>query len=752
MPKPKKANEGVVYAQDSYLAVASIPHETPEDRARLAAAIRFWVAQMDLQKWPRALQWYTNFAFLVGNHYPDFRWNGTALTWSGATFEEGQARAQTHPLASLIPKTVDNHLIRPFEETVSLLTEARPMPRVEPNSDNAEDEEAAKIGELYVEVSWEEKRMFERQRAIAGALGICGLGAIEVITEETDIPVEIERMREVKRTNELVDDVDGSPLEMVSMEPTGEFDVRFRRDLQAHVWNGFHLTADPAATDEPDSMSWIIRATHEDIGWVRESFDRDEEGYFPDVLEQVGPEANFNSPLYWWERVKDVFDTPEINYGVGGYPYGASGNAPSQTVLRVLDIKPNRYYPRGRTIIMAGDQILYAQHGGRAWSEKYPWRWHPYSLFRYWQVPGRFWGIPLLTPLVPLQKRMNAIDALVQLNREYMTIGQWMIPTTARVPAGWSSGLPGQDMPYRPSPSGAKPEKVKHESMPGELLVERAQLADAIDTIAGTSRPLQGAEPLSSAVRAGVMLDFLKSERLRSKSATLQGYEKSLEHVAQQMLIEASISESEDQEELTARIRAAARGHSNIAIATFTGASLRDNVRVRIDIVSELLKSPEASQQKAIELIQFARERLTPLQFTHLLKKAGFEDLEIEQTPHYERARKMVARIVSGKPEFAVPFAAIDDPTTFAQVFQNAILDDKFMDYAQEIQQVLLQLFDYYRSEAQRQAQEAQKAQLMMMVAQAQAEQGIVPGSQPPEAMQEHGKGASKGKGERKAA
>jgi len=271
----------------------------------------------------------------------------------------------------------------------------------------------------------------------------------------------------------------------------------------------------------------------------------------------------------------------------------------------------------------------------------------------------------------------------------------------------------------------------------------------AIETIAGTNRVIEGQqEGMGSGVRAGVMLDFLKRETMRSKSPMLQDFEASLESVAQNMLIEMSLSLSEEDSELTERLKVAARKHSGVAIQSFTGQTLRDNVHVSIDIASELLRSPEAQQQKAIEILQFAQERLTPAQFAALLEQAGMKNMDVDVSPQLDRAKKMVSRIVSGFPEHAFPMLGIDREDVFLEVIQNAILEDKFHDYEMPVKQKLVELLGVYQMSQQKKMKEQEENQIRMLYLTELAKRGEFPSERVRALVAESGEKQEKEEGE----
>lgn len=706
----------LVYSIESPRSLGALSHESPEERVQLEAAVAHWYKVCEEQKWPHAYNWFMNYAFLSGNHYPGFIYanNGISLDTAGSAHSNVNSGIK-------VPKCATPLLKRPFEVNVSLLTELKPYPRVNPKSSSPEDEDAAKLSEVVHELLWERPlRMPDRMSQMAQELCLCGTAALEIFYGETESPEQVPEFK----TEETEDEIFGGTRKREVA--TGKTTTEMRKDIQSKVYNAFQLNVDPSATNDPDSMSWIMRTTFEDINWVKERFNRDEEGFYPENLDKVGPGIESgNTAMWYFSRIKDIIDNPQELRSFMSDRANQANNAPAphMTTLTVVDVKPTVHFPEGRTIITAGGTLVYCGPA-RAWNARYAWRWHPYSISRFWTLPGRFWGAPLLSDLVPIQRRINAIDSLVQINREYMAIGQWLIPNTAKIPDGMMGGMPGQQIHYRTSPQGAKPEPVFGKPLPQELLMERALLVNTIDQISGTNKILEGENP--SGVRSGLQLDFLKKETLKSKSNMLQGFERFLENVSQNILIEVSLNISEEDSELTSRIQASAREYSTMAIKGFTGMDLRDNIHVKIDLTNELMRSPEAKADRALQYMQYAGPNMTPLERAAVAKATGIEEFDQKISPHALKARRMISRISQGMLEAAqLVMPGIDDEGVFADAFRNELLSDRFIDYPKEVKATLFQTFQLYNTILQNKIQAAQAQQMEM--------QGGAPPAGPPE-------------------
>jgi len=700
------------YKSESILALATIPADSPEGRMALTRAVEKWVTGTQLAQWPRALQAFENASYLLGNHIARFFYdsaNGFGVSVSGQSIPGAPGGE-----ADTVPKTSDNRLPRAVESMTGLLTEAEPAPRVTPNSDSPEDEDAATLSEIALRLVYE--RPLDMPALLREACSIASIfdGVIaESDFAETGERIEVPEMGVSKQ----IDAITGQEVEVPVQ--TGTKTVS-RRDSDVQMWTPLHITTDPSAT-KPKDLNFVARTTFEDVDSIRAQYVQnvkagrtEANGYFLKEDDNVPMQSGANSPLFWYTRIQDLMASPQNMYGGGlvSNLQNASGALPNQTLFSVIDVRPSDSHPKGRTLVVAGGKLIYAGPA-RAWSEKYPWRWHPYSFFTWFNIAGRFNGMGMLSELVPLQKRINAIDNLVQKNREYMAIGQWFLPKHCKVKLGSIGGLPGLQYEYTDVAGLAKPERVQNQALPGDLLNEREQLVRAIEYISGTGT--LDDQIAQSAARAGVVLDFLRNEKLRNKSPMLKSFESFVESISQNLLIDIQLNLLEEDEDLTNRIRQAAREYSLLSIQTFTGASLRDHHAVEIDISSELRHSPEAAQQRATEFFQFAQGNVSPAERAGILEAMKLTKyVKSEQDASLQRARRMISRIQQGMVKAFLPMQGIDDPTVMAPEFQRAILSDRFLDYQKEVQQTLIGAFDYYASEVARLEQEAEMKQLMM--------------------------------------
>jgi hypothetical protein len=309
----------------------------------------------------------------------------------------------------------------------------------------------------------------------------------------------------------------------------------------------------------------------------------------------------------------------------------------------------------------------------------------------------------------------------VQKHREHLAIGQWWLPKHAKVKPGGISGIPAEQYEYNAVAGLPGPERVKNDPLPPELYAEREQLVAAIDFISATGMLDESIS--ESAARAGVILDFIRSEKLRNKGPMLREFEAFVESISQNVLIELQINLRREDPSLTERIRRAAREFSDLSIQAFTGASLRDHHAVKIDIATELRHSPEAAAQSAMEFLQYKQGNLSPAENAGVLAATNLAKYVRNETDaSVQRARRMISRISQGMLEAFLPMPGVDDPSVMVPEFQRAILSDRFLDFPPEVKKKLIEGFDYYKAEVQK--------QIAQMVAQQAGAAGAMAGSE----------------------
>lgn len=716
--------------------------QTSDDPEEIRSAFQHQLENNDTVKWPLALQCFENFSFLLGNHLTSFYFNSAA---GFGIHQFGQGSSDENGYDALLAKSADNQLIGSVEGLQSMLTISEPEPRVKPKSDDPYDIDAALVSEALIEEVWERPLRMDQITADLATLGaVCPYGAIEIEYGDAGYPLT----RPGTKVEKRLDFDTGEEFDAEIPDPDNP-ETFPAKDFVARLWSYFHLTADPQATN-PEDMTWILRRSFVDKSWAQEMYDGKSGSHYTGAdlthLEPQSARRAQESILYWWGRIQDILPTPH-HYHSGGFSPSRlkyeGGMQKDQLSLSVLDVKPSNQFPRGRTLIFLEETMVW-DGPARAWTEKYPWRWHPYAFWSWFRTPGRFDGVAMLTQLIPLQKKINAIDALTHAWRQLTSLGQWMVPNHSNIPDGWFTGVPGLIVPYDDIPGMSKPERVQNQPLPQEFWMERNLLVQGIQRISGTGAG-GDSSVAPSALRTGAQMQHMERLRLQGKTPMMKGFQQCLEICAQNILIEGQRHLAAGDEELRARVIAAAQEKGVAAVENFIDAGLRDHHAVRIDIISAQLNTPEARKQTAMEYFQASQGQLPPHE-----REAVMRDLQLDKYAKSEEhesvkfARRFIGDLARGNinlPEGMIQPETMQDylmlgiakAGAMLPVFTNYALSQRFHELEDKAKEALLAAIGLLRETVEMEMQQALQWQAGLAKADGagKPQQGAAPKSPP---------------------
>lgn len=701
--------------------------QIPQGDPKLAEAIAAYSSQIEANKQSphrlRAVKWVENILFMAGCHYI----NDVLISRLSRDSDGNLSLAKD--VSRQIPQPVNDHIGRYVETNIALFTENRPRPRITSKSDRREDQTAAEVSELTMEYLWEKLGQPEKKREIARLILACGTAWSEVCWDPTK-----PRLFSVPATSTeqqtVVPDMEGAPPVSIPVErqvtrindqgqaiyePTIEYG-----DIDATVVSPFEMHLPTGHWWNGERMGWIMRESYISIENFQDRYGHAEmvkkltkdKGWNLERLGDVKPSTIENLPLWWWERLTDLVEGPGPNIYVG-----SPESWENYTVLRWFDRRPSPDWPRGRTLLLAGNQVIYdspKEIGARAYDPRWPDRWHPYIRYRWEPLVGSIYGRSLVSKLLPKLKRINAIDTANIMWRRTVPISTWILPKGSHPVDDIWSGKPGLLWEYDAKRTNRMaPEPVMPPPFPEACLREREQQAAEMEAIAGTEEILRGQRP--TGVNSAAMIDVLRKQALASRSAILQSWDESLQEEGSIMLQEV-IKHVKDDQNYAERIRILAREkHSRLTIKHFSGTDLSDNVVVRVDTASMAHVSKEAKEAKALEFLQYAGTLVQlPLQLRQaIIEELGFAKAMTPQGPDVERAKMMIQWIKQGELERLKPFPE-DDPYVFVEILANELKSDAFWDMGKEQATALIGLLDEYKKALQR----AEEARVKMMMAQ----------------------------------
>ena len=672
--------------------------------------------------WQRAVRYIENIFFTSGRQYVDDILVSRLANSSSTSVGD---LSVVNATANNIPKPTNDLLGRYVETNIALLTENRPRPRVTPKSDRDEDQTAAELSELTLEYLWEALKMPSKMREIARLVLHTGIAMIECAWDPT-VPRKLQTGKTEQETRVELPEGSNPASPMLVPRDVPVLDEHGRQvmedkieygDLTANIVSAFQFHA--PSTHYWDKMGWVLKEEFMAIDMIRDQYltpdPKDagltkDKGWHLDTLEGLTSQNVQSLSLWWWERLSELVEGPGPSIYMGSPDYWEG-----HVIVRTFDRAPSAKWPRGRTIVTVGDQVLYdspKEIGARAYDPRWPDRWHPYVRYRWEGQVGSIYGRSLISKLLPKIKRVNAIDTTMIMWRQTVPIAAWIAPKGSMPVEDLWTGRPGTIWEYDPRRTGnQKPEPVYPPPYPQSAQNERDTQIAEMESIAGTQEILNGERPVG--VNSAAMVDILRKQALASRSATLQEWDESHQELGELML-QTTIRHVRNDVRYLERIKILAREkHSTVAIEAFSGENLSDNVIVRVDTASLALVSKEAREAKMIEVLQY----LPNLQAIEdiglrqaILDELGLKKALMPSGPDVNRAKKMVSLIKQGRFD-RIAMTPEDDPYIFKTLLVNEMKNDGYIDMPQDQQEMIIKLIEIYS----RQVELLQEQERMMM-------------------------------------
>lgn len=629
-----------------------------------------------------------------------------------------------------VPRPTTN-LIQPIVTTmVSNLTRSKPNADVIPNSPNEKDISAAKIAAKVQDAKWEDD--LEQEKIIETATWAVCCGTIfrkdywdssfgKVVRIPMTEPVQNEYLDamgqlQISTQDKPVFDEKGSP--MFNEIPLG--------DNAVDIIDPFRMIVDPNAANE-SGMNWIMETSIQKLFWIRENFDKNGDGYTGEAA-SVKEESGISTMLELSQRLKTLSVKGSGTF-TGGSVSG-DNSVKNAAIVKELYIRPTKNHPKGQMIISASGKILY--RGDSPYYDGSPDSWHPYTIFRYETIPGRFWGKSLVEDLVEPQRRINAIDSLIILNRKTMVAPQRLIPHGSGIPEGYWSGAPGLQLEYRPvGANGAKPELLPGIPLPAQVYQEREVTKNELSQIAGTNEVMQGLRPPGVTTSSGLQL--LLEQSFNKFAPLIHRWEKFIERGQTKKLKLIANRYREPRPEFINKLRAMNKDISDVEIVNFIGADLRNNCSVRVEAGSSIPRSKAAQQQQLMELAQsgiLGDLVNDPVGKQKFLDRVGVRGFDVTFENDVKRAQ-WENEMLDNSSIDGISILPFENHQVHKEIHSNRMKEPAFMKMPPDIQQMYQMHVQMHDQILQQQAMEAAQQQALM--------QGNLPGQMAPQVMAKGG-------------
>lgn len=669
---------------------------TPEGQNELAGLAEGSFSQAHPYIMSLAKTWDTNIRFYEGDQW----------IYYDETLRQNVQIPVIEGKTDFIPRPVTNYIPSILWTLASIFTKNKPTALIFPNSDDAQDVMAAKVAEALADAKWEmDDENRKHVEAILIAL-LCGT----VFRKDYWDPSKYDTFVE-------------SGLGGQQKVPLG--------DTSVDMLSPFEVFPDIYGNQ------YYIQASVTPINDIKMMYGREGDGY-TGLVDKVKPSKQYSGVLQLRENLR----THTRNYN--GSVSTANDNN-SETILLVESyIKPTPRYPHGLMLVESGGTPLYCNHSPY-YNPKLEDSWHPYTSYRWMITPLRWHAMSLVEQLVPLQRRINGIDSIVQLHNMSMINPVWMNPKSCQVPTGYYNGRPGLVIDYTDGPNSTPPQRVNGSQLGNDIYEERKQKMEDMHAIAGDNLVMQGNQP--SGVNTASGLQLLLEQSATKFSPFYTNWEKFIEGGQQKKLLLISKFYTQNRPDFVERMKKYSKNSNDVELQSFVGADLRDNTNVRIEAGSSIPRSKIVEQQQLLDLAKMGVlgdiTPANPVANAEFLRKFGIPQFDGVTNPDIVKANYVVAvlnQINENKlneqnyPPF-MPFENVD-------IHMSTLVDEMkkpdFKDTKGVFQAKFNELNAVKEAQMQAQAQMMQDAQMQQMAMQnfsganPESSAGAPPGSLPP--------------------
>lgn len=395
--------------------------------------------------------WQMNINFLLGNQYCGIGYGGSIEEVDKQYFWQ--------------EREVFNHIAPIFDMRYAKLTKVKPVMSVLPATTDERDIKTAKVSKKVLSSVYNKFALEEKINSALKWSEVCGTAFYKIVWNKD--------LGQVVGINE-----NGSNI--------------YSGDVDISVCSPFEIYPDHNSAEDLDDCDSIIHAKAYTVYQIKEMYGVDVQG----------------------EDVK-TFILNGVHSGLGGLGYNATATKVTQDVKSNSAIvieryqRPNKDFPNGRLVIVAGDKLVYDGDlpyiNGEDGKRDFPFVRQVSNV-----CPGCFWGNSVIERLIPLQRAYNAVknrkhEFINRLSMGILSVEDGSVDIDNLEDEGL---CPGKVLVYR---QGAdKPTYLSAESIPDGLSDEEDKLLDEFSKISGVSNMFDGSYNLAN--MSGTALELIVNQ------------------------------------------------------------------------------------------------------------------------------------------------------------------------------------------------------------------------------------------------
>lgn len=420
-------------------------------------------------------QWQLNMNFYMGNQYCDVGYGGFVREIDKQYFWQ--------------EREVFNHIAPIIDIRLSRLSKITPKMQVMPATNEEEDIYTAKVGKKVLDSVCGKMNLTAKINQATKWSEICGTSFYKISWNSN--------LGQVVALEE-----DGRKIK------TGDVDIS--------VCSPFEIYPDSATHESLDDCQSLIHARAYTVAEIKQMYGVDVEG--KDI---------------------NVYSLDGVTSSLGGLGYSGLATGLIETVRKdsaiVLEkyVRPNEKYPDGRLIIIAGDKLVYDGElpyvNGIDGKREFPFVRQICN-----EEVGSFWGVSMISRLIPIQRAYNAVKNRKHEYINRLTLGVLAVEDgSVDIDNLEEEGLaPGKILVYRQGSTA--PQFLGGEQVPSDFEKEEEKLLSEFSTLSGTSEI--GSMENVAASLSGVALELLIDENETRLKFTTDSIKSAIKTIAKQIL------------------------------------------------------------------------------------------------------------------------------------------------------------------------------------------------------------------------
>lgn len=420
-------------------------------------------------------QWQLNMNFYMGNQYCDVGYGGFVREMDKQYFWQ--------------EREVFNHIAPIIDIRLSKLAKIKPKMQVLPATNEEEDLYTAKVGKKILDSVSNKMNLSAKINQATKWSEICGTSFYKISWNPN-----------LGQVVALEDD--GKKIK------TGDVDIS--------VCSPFEIYPDSATHESLQECQSLIHARAYTVDEIKQTYGVDVEGKDINVYSLDGTSVSLGGLGYSGLATK-LIETTRKN---------------SAIVLEKY-VKPCEKFPDGRLIIVAGDKLVYDGElpylNGIDGKREFPFVRQICN-----EEVGNFWGVSMISRLIPIQRAYNAVKNRKHEYINRLTLGVLAVEDgSVDIDNLEEEGLaPGKILVYRQG--SAAPKFLGGENVPSDFEKEEEKLLKEFNSLSGTSEI--GSMENVSASLSGVALELLIDENETRLKFTTDSMKSAIKTMAKHIL------------------------------------------------------------------------------------------------------------------------------------------------------------------------------------------------------------------------